>query len=141
VRLRLLIEVNADGFYQGEVVRAIESHEPVRIETSGWGSPVNGVILDPLERETLMALAALHKEFGAHAQFTADAVALVAGKAVVAELGFLAQYGLAELLPDSEGLRGYRITGEGFDALPTSMERLALADHREEADQALREEQ
>jgi hypothetical protein len=97
--------------------------------------------LDPLEREALMALAALHKEFGAHAQFTADAVALATGKAVVAELGFLAQYGLAELLPDSKGLRGYRITGEGFGVLPASMERLALAEHREETDQELREEQ
>jgi hypothetical protein len=45
MRLRLLIEVNAEDFYQGEVVRAIESHEPVCIEMPGWGSAVNGVIV------------------------------------------------------------------------------------------------
>jgi predicted Zn-dependent protease len=97
--------------------------------------------LDPLEREALMALAALHKEFGGQTAFESDAVALVAGKAIVAELGFLAMYGLAEFVPDSAGVRGYRLTGEGFGALPASMERLALAEHREEADQELREEQ
>jgi hypothetical protein len=89
----------------------------------GWAN------LNPLEREALMALAALHKEFGGQAAFESDAVALVAGKPIVAELGFLAMYGLAEFVPDSAGVRGFRLTGEGFGALPASMERLALAEH------------
>jgi hypothetical protein len=101
----------------------------------GWAN------LNPLERESLIALAAMHKELGPGSLFTSDAVGVVVGRPVVAELGFLAQYGLIELVPDDNGVRGYRLTGEGYQALPASMERLALAEHREEADQALREEQ
>jgi hypothetical protein len=101
----------------------------------GWAN------LNPLERESLIALAAMHKELGPGSLFTSDAVGAVVGRPVVAELGFLAQYGLIELTPDDNGVRGYRLTGEGYQALPASMERLALAEHREEADQALREEQ
>lgn len=93
--------------------------------------------LDRFERETLMALAAMHAEFGPDSAFTSDAVGHVMGRACVAELGFLALYGLAELTPD----RGYLLTGEGFAALPPGDDRRALAEHREEADQGLREEQ
>lgn len=98
----------------------------------GWSN------LNPLERETLMALAAMHRELGADAAFTTDAVGLVLGRPCVAELGFLAMYGLAELAPDQ---RGYLLTGEGFEALPASAERLALVEHKREAEQELREEQ
>lgn len=96
--------------------------------------------LDEQERETLMTLAALHAEFGADVAWTSDAVAFVmpGGRACVAELGFLAMYGLAELMPDR---KGYRLTGEGFAVIPESMEKLRLREHREEADQTLREEQ
>lgn len=97
--------------------------------------------MNPLERLALMALAALHREFGPHATFHADAVALVAGQPVVVELNDLRARGFADLLKDCDGVFGYRITGPGFDALPASEERRALAEHREEADQALKEEQ
>lgn len=98
---------------------------------STWSS------LGPLERETLFALAALHREFGPDSAWTSDAVALVLGRACVAELGFLMQFGLCELTAE----RGYLLTGEGFAVLPDSEERRSLAEHREEADQSLREEQ
>jgi hypothetical protein len=57
----------------------------------GWAN------LNPLERESLIALAAMHKELGPGSLFTSDAVGVVVGRPVVAELGFLAQYGLIEL--------------------------------------------
>lgn len=97
--------------------------------------------MSPLERMALMALAALHKEFGPDATFEADAVALVAGQPVVVELNDLRMRGWADLLKDSAGVFGYRLTGEGYDALPASEERRALREHKEEAEQALREEQ
>jgi hypothetical protein len=97
--------------------------------------------VSPLERMALMALAALHREFGPDATFHADAVALVAGQPVVVELNDLRMRGWADLLKDSAGVFGYRLTGPGFDALPHSEEKRALAAHREETDQSLREEQ
>jgi hypothetical protein len=94
--------------------------------------------LDRQERETMMALAALHRELGPDAAFESDSVALVMGRPCVGELGFLTMYGLAELAPDG---KGYRLNGEGFAVLPDSEERRRLNEHREAADQALREEQ
>jgi hypothetical protein len=121
---------------------AWQSAAAVALEREFGGQNVIGwANLNPLERESLIALAAMHKELGPGSLFTSDAVGVVVGRPVVAELGFLAQYGLIELTPDDNGVRGYRLTGEGYQALPASMERLALAEHREEADQALREEQ
>jgi len=97
--------------------------------------------LDLPERETLMALAALHREFGPDGNFTSDAVALVMGTPCVAELDMLRVLGLSEIAPHAPGTPfGYRLTGEGFAALPDSEERRALAEHREAADQEFREE-
>lgn len=96
--------------------------------------------LPPGERATLMALAALHREFGAAALFETAAIDLIAGRATVAELAFLQLWRLVEFVPAEDGSTGWRLTGEGFEALPDSEERRALADHRIEADQALREE-
>jgi hypothetical protein len=48
----------------------------------GWAN------LNPLERESLIALAAMHKELGPGSLFTSDAVGVVVGRPVVAELGF-----------------------------------------------------
>lgn len=93
--------------------------------------------LDVQERETLMALVALHGEFGPDAAWDSKAVAYVLGRPCVAELGFLALYGLAELMPDK---RGYRLTGEGFAVVPDGADHRRLREHRVEADQALREE-
>lgn len=103
-------------------------------------APITWAGLDVPERETLMALAALHAEFGPDAAWTSDAVAhvLPGQRACVAELGFLAMYGLAELMPDR---KGYRLSGEGYAVIPESLEKARLRDHREEATQELREEQ
>ena len=70
-----------------------------------------------------------------------DAVAIPLGRPCVAELDMLRVLGLAEMIKDADsGAIGYRLTGEGFAALPDSEERRRLAEHRERADQALREE-
>jgi hypothetical protein len=53
MRLRLLIEVNADDFVCSEVARAIESHKVVCVEMPGWGSAVHGLIVGaiPVDEE------------------------------------------------------------------------------------------
>lgn len=96
----------------------------------------NAAWLYDLEREALMALAALHEEFGPDSAFTSDAIALVVGRSCVAELGFLHARSLLDLTPD----RGYVLTGEGYEVLPASLERASLREHREEADESLRGE-
>lgn len=90
------------------------------------------------EKDVLMALAALHKEVGPNSAFEVGVVDLVLGRACVAELGFLAMYGLAELTPDRSG---YLLTGEGYDALPACAVKDGLREHRMAAEQELRQEQ
>jgi hypothetical protein len=103
-------------------------------------APITYRNLSPNERKALMGLAALHTEFGPDGAWHSSAVEHVLGQSVVAELGMLQMYGLADLIRNPEGF-GYRLNGAGFDALPDSMEKAKLLAHREEAEQGLREEQ
>lgn len=104
--------------------------------------PITWRGLGPGERKALITLAALHREFGPDTQWDTSAVEHVAGVPLIAEMAMLQLFGLADVLPDAQGgPPGYRLTGEGFAALPDSEERRALREHREAADQGLREEQ
>lgn len=105
-------------------------------------APITYRNLGPNERKALMALASLHVEFGPGAAWHSSAVEHVLGQSVVAELGMLQMYGLADLVDNpGHGGFGYRLNGAGYDALPDSMEKAKLLVHREEAEQGLREEQ
>lgn len=95
--------------------------------------------LNPNERRVLLTVAAMHRELGPDAKFETAAVEHCAGEAVVAELGLLVMFGLLERFPEDGGRWAYRLNGEGLAVIPASDERRALEDHREEADQALRE--
>lgn len=97
--------------------------------------------LSMTEKRVLMTVAAMHRELGANARFTVAAVEYIDGHACVGELGILALFGLVEHAADDQGVWGYCLTSDGHAALPAGEDRRALDEHREEADEALREEQ
>lgn len=103
--------------------------------------PIGWHGLSATEKRVLMTVAAMHREFGPNARFTVAAVEHVDGHACVGELGILALFGLVENGADPAGVWGYCLTADGHAALPAGEDRRGLDEHREEADQALREEQ
>lgn len=83
--------------------------------------------LHPSELAAMDVLAALHREFGISAQFTADVVAVTAGEPMPGSLGSLAMLGYVRQRMD-RGNVAYSLSERGFARLAGVPEDLVETD-------------